>query len=59
MGKNCEIINSVILDDVYIGDNTRVENCIVDSNTTLNPNTYYCGKDEIKIVSEDNDRYVI
>ena len=59
IGKNCEIINSVILDDVYIGDNTRVENCIVDSNTTLNPNTYYCGKDEIKIVSEDNDRYVI
>ena len=59
IGKNCEIINSIILDDVYIGDNTRVENCIVDSNTTLNPNTYYCGKDEIKIVSEDNDRYVI
>lgn len=59
IGKNCEIINSVILDDVYIGDNTRVENCIVDSNTTLNPNTYYCGKDEIKVVSEDNDRYVI
>ena len=58
IGKNCEIINSIILDDVYIGDNTRVENCIVDSNTTLNPNTYYCGKDEIKIVSEDNDRYV-
>lgn len=59
IGKNCEIINSIILDDVYIGNNTRVENCIVDSNTTLNPNTYYCGKDEIKIVSEDNDRYVI
>ena len=59
IGKNCEIINSIILDDVYIGDNTRVENCIVDSNTTLNPNTYYCGKDEIKVVSEDNDRYVI
>ncbi len=59
IGKNCVIKNSVILDDVYIGDNTYIENCIVESGCTLNPNTYYCGDDGIKIVEEDNSRYII
>ncbi len=59
IGKNCVIKNSVILDDVYIGDNTYIENCIVESGCTLNPNTYYCGDEGIKIVEENNSRYII
>ena len=59
VGKNCVIKNSIILNDVYIGDNTHIENCIVESRGTLNANTYYCGEAGIKIVSENNHRYVL
>ena len=59
VGKNCVIKNSIILNDVYIGDNTHIENCIVESRDTLKANTYYCGDNGIKIVSENNERYVI
>ncbi len=59
VGKNCVIKNSIILNDVYIGDNTHIENCIVESRGTLNANTYYSGGDGIKIVVEDNERYVL
>ena len=59
VGKNCVIKNSIILNDAYIGDNTHVENCIVESRGTLKANTYYCGEDEIQIVSEHNDRYTL
>lgn len=59
IGKNCVIKNSIILNDVYIGDNTHVENCIVESRGTLKPNSYYCGEGEIKIVSENNERFLI
>ncbi len=59
IGKNCVIKNSIILNDVYIGDNTHVENCIVESRGTLRPNTYYCGENGIKIVTESNQRYIL
>ena len=59
IGKNCVIKNSIILNDAYIGDNTHVENCIVESNTTLRANTYYSGEGKIRIVSEDNERYML
>ena len=59
VGKNCVIKNSIILNDVYIGDNTHIENCIVESRDTLKANTYYCGENGIKIVSENNERYVL
>ena len=59
VGKNCVIKNSIILNDVYIGDNTHIENCIVESRDTLKANTYYCGENGIKIVSEHNERYVL
>lgn len=59
VGKNCVIKNSVILNDVYIGDNTHIENCIVESHNTLRANTYYCGENGVKIVYEDNARYVM
>lgn len=35
------IKNSIILNDAYIGDNTHVENCIVESHGTLRANTFY------------------
>ncbi len=59
VGKNCVIKNSIILNDVYIGDNTHIENCIVESRDTLKANTYFSGGDGIKVVYEQNERYVI
>ena len=54
------IKNSVILNDVYIGDNVYIENCIVESRATIRANTTHIGTpDEIKIVVEQNDRYVM
>ena len=59
VGNNCVIKNSIILNDVYLGDNTHIENCIVESRDTVRANTYHCGTDEIKVVVENNARYVI
>lgn len=59
VGNNCVIKNSVILNDVYIGDNTHIENCVVESHDTIRANSYLCGEDGIKIVIEENNRYVI
>lgn len=59
VGNNCTIKNSIILNDVYIGDNTHIENCIVESRDTIRANSFYKGENEIQIVIEKNDRYVI
>ena len=59
IGKNCVIRNSIILGDAYIGDNTHVENCIIEENCTLKPNTYYCGDNGIRVVEEENERYIL
>ena len=59
MGKNTTVKNCVLLNDVYIGDNVHLENCIVESRGTINPNTCYCGEDGVMIVKEKNVRYVI
>ena len=34
------------------GDNTYIENCIVESRDTIRANSYHCGEDGIKIVVE-------
>ena len=57
IGKNCIIKNSIILNEVYIGDNTHIENCIVESRGTLKPNMYYFGDGEIQVVVGENNRY--
>jgi hypothetical protein len=50
----------VILNDVYIGSDTVIENCIVESRDTLRANTRHIGTpEEVKIVIEKNERYVI
>lgn len=59
IGKNCVIRNAILMNGVYISDNTHVENCIVESNTTLRPNTFYCGEDGIHVIMEQNERYTI
>ena len=59
VGNNCVIKNSIVLSGVYIGENTHIENCIVESRGTIRANSYYCGEDGIKIVIEQNDRYVL
>jgi glucose-1-phosphate adenylyltransferase len=50
------IKNSIILNDVYLGDNIHIENCIVESRDTIRANSYHCGEDGIKIVVEKNDK---
>ena len=30
---------------VYLGDNTHIENCIVESRDTIRANSYYCGEE--------------
>ena len=59
VGNNCSIKNSIILNDVYIGDNTHIENCIVESRDTIRANSYHVGEDDVKIVIEKNERYVL
>ena len=60
MGNNCVIKNSIILNDVHIGDNSYIENCIVESRDTLRANTEYIGEpDKIKVVVEKNFRYAL
>ena len=60
VGNNCVIKNSIILNDVYIEDNTVIENCVVESRDTIRANTTYIGSpDNIKIVNEKNERYVM
>ena len=54
------IKNSIVLNDVYIGDNTYIENCIVESRDTIRANTTHIGNpDQIKIVLEKNERYAL
>jgi len=59
IGNNCYIKNSIILNDVYIGDNTHIENCIVESHATIRANSYHKSEDGIKVVIEENDRFII
>ena len=59
IGNNCVIRNSVILNDVYIGDNTHIENCIVESRDTIRANSDYRSEDGIRIVVEENERYML
>ena len=59
IGNNCVIKNSIILNDVYIGDNSYIENCIVESGDTIRENSRFVGEDGIKIVIEENERYVL
>ena len=49
----------IILNDVYIGDNTIIENCIVESGDTIQANSCYKGENGIKIVVEKGERYTI
>ena len=57
---NGTVENSIILNDVYIGDNTHIENCIVESRDTIRANTNYTSEDgKIRIVVEKNERYAL
>lgn len=59
VGEHCVIKNSIVLNDVYLGDNVYLENCIVESRDTIRANSRYVGENEVKIVIEDNERYVL
>ena len=59
VGSNCVIRNSIILNGVYVGDNTHIENCIVESRGVLKSNTFYSGEDEVKVICEQSERYLL
>ena len=43
---------------VYIGDNTYTDNCIVESDSTIQANSYYKGENGIRIVGRaEGERY--
>ena len=44
---------------VYLGDNTYIENCIVESRDTIRANTRHVGEDGVKVVIEKNERYAL
>ena len=59
-GNNTVIKNSIVLNNVYIGDNTVIENCIVESRDVIRANSTYIGSpDNIRVVVEKNDRYMV
>ena len=58
-GNNCVIKNSIILNDVYLGDNVYIENCIVESRDTIRANTRYVGENGVRVVVEKNERYAL
>ena len=54
------IRNSIILNDVYIGDNAVIENCIVESHSTINGGEVHRGEGgQIKVVVEQRERFVM
>ena len=53
------IKNSIILNDVYLGDNTYIEHCIVESRDTIRANTRHVGENGVKVVVEKNERYAL
>ena len=59
VGNNTSIKNSIILNDVYIADNVTIENCIIESHSTIKAGSYYKGDNGVKIVVERNERYTI
>ncbi|MDO4632927.1 MAG: glucose-1-phosphate adenylyltransferase subunit GlgD [Eubacteriales bacterium] len=59
VGEGCVIKNSIILNDVYIGNNTHIENCIVESRGTIQTGQTYISENGIRIVDEQNERYIL
>lgn len=44
---------------MYIGDNSYIENCVIESRGAVKPGSIHIGeKDNIKVVLE-NDRYIV
>ena len=51
---------TVLGDNLKIGDNTVIENCIVESRDTIRANTTHIGTPEnLKIVIEKNERFTL
>ena len=50
---------SIINGTVDLGDNTYIENCIVESRDTIRANTRHVGTNGIKVVVEKNERYAL
>ena len=59
VGENCRISGSVILRGAYIGDNVTLENCIVESSSTIRPGTRCRGEGSIRIVIEPDEHYMM
>ena len=50
--------DSIVLNDVYIRDNSVIENCIVESHSTIEDGSVFKGEEgNPRIVIEKNERY--
>ena len=60
LGKDLKELRIIPISDVHIGDNSYIENCIVESRDTLRANTVRTGDpDQIKVIVEKNFRYAL
>ena len=58
IGENVQILGNAFLEHCEIGDNTVIENCIVESRDSIKPNSQYIGEPgKVKIVIEKSARY--
>ena len=53
------LIGIDLLDHIILGDNTYIENCIVESRDTIRANTRHIGENGVKVVVEKNERYAL
>ena len=53
------LLKDINVFDVYLGDNTYIENCIVESRDTIRANTRHVGENGVKVVVEKNERYAL
>ena len=51
--KNSQIIDSVLLPNITIGENVYLKKVIVNKGTSI-PNNYRCIKDKVTLVTNDN-----
>ncbi len=59
VGSNCTVRNSILLDDVYLEDNVYLDNCIVESRSTIAAGTYCDGGGGIQVVAGPEERYIM
>ena len=52
VSEGCVIRNAIVLGDVYLGTNVYLENCIIESRCTIQPNERIIGSGTIRVVTQ-------